>query len=173
MDITELEQIVKILKQNDVTDFELVQGGTSIKLSRVKPCAAPAQAAASALLAAAGTPSQEGSSGQPHAYTVSPAPQLEAPQAAAVAPAPAEENPRYTKIPSPIVGTFYRKPAPDAEPFVNEGDHVKKGQTLCIVEAMKLMNEIEAPCSGKIQKICLNDGQVVEFGETLFLIEAS
>ena len=93
-----------------------------------------------------------------------------APAAPAAAPAAAEAG---TPITSPLVGTFYRAGSPDAEPFVNEGDHVKKGQTLCIVEAMKLMNEIEAPCSGKIQKICLNDGQVVEFGETLFLIEAS
>ncbi len=72
---------------------------------------------------------------------------------------------------SPLVGTFYRKPSPDASPFVSEGDVVKKGDTLCIVEAMKLMNEIEAPCSGKVTKVLPSDGAVVEFGEVLFLID--
>lgn len=165
MDITELEQIVKILRQNDVTDFELVQGGTSIKLSRVKPGASvPAPVYAACVETAALS--------QP-AYAAAAPVQLEAPQTSPVALQPVEDDSRYTKVPSPIVGTFYRKPSPDAEPFVKEGDHVKKGQTLCIVEAMKLMNEIEAPCSGKIHKACLNDGQVVEFGEIIFWIEAN
>ena len=75
------------------------------------------------------------------------------------------------EVSSPMVGTFYRKPAVDAEPYVSVGDTVKKGQVLCIVEAMKLMNEIECECSGKVAEICLDDGQMVEFGEVLFRIE--
>ena len=75
------------------------------------------------------------------------------------------------KVESPIVGTFYRKPSPDAPPFAKEGDRVAAGDTLCIVEAMKLMNEIDSPCSGTIEKILVADGEVVEFGEVLFLIK--
>ncbi len=71
------------------------------------------------------------------------------------------------------MGTFYRKPSPDAELFVKEGDVVSKGATLCIIEAMKLMNEIEAPSSGKVVKILGVEGKVVEFGEVLFLIDPS
>jgi acetyl-CoA carboxylase biotin carboxyl carrier protein len=84
-----------------------------------------------------------------------------------------EDTGRFTKVESPIVGTFYRKPSPDAELFVKEGDTVSKGQTLCIIEAMKLMNEIESPSSGKIVKILGVEGKVVEFGEVLFLIDPS
>jgi acetyl-CoA carboxylase biotin carboxyl carrier protein len=69
-----------------------------------------------------------------------------------------------------MVGTFYRKPSPDAEPFAREGDRVTKGQTLCIIEAMKLMNEIEAPISGILTKILVGDSQVAEYGEVLMLI---
>jgi acetyl-CoA carboxylase biotin carboxyl carrier protein len=82
-----------------------------------------------------------------------------------------EDLGRYVKVESPIVGTFYRKPSPDAEPFVKEGDSISKGSTLCIIEAMKLMNEIESPASGKIVKVFGTEGQVVEFGEVLFLID--
>ena len=74
------------------------------------------------------------------------------------------------KVESPIVGTFYRKSSPDADAFVSVGASVSKGDTLCIIEAMKLMNEIEAPCSGTVEKILASDSQVVEFGESLFFI---
>jgi acetyl-CoA carboxylase biotin carboxyl carrier protein len=82
-----------------------------------------------------------------------------------------EDLGRYVKVESPIVGSFYRRPSPDAEPFVKEGDVISKGSTLCIIEAMKLMNEIESPTSGKVVKIMGAEGQVVEFGEVLFLID--
>jgi acetyl-CoA carboxylase biotin carboxyl carrier protein len=76
----------------------------------------------------------------------------------------------FVKVESPIVGTFYRKPSPDSDVFVKEGSSVKKGDTLCIIEAMKLMNEIDAPCDGRVEKILLSEGHVVEFGEALFYI---
>ena len=155
MDIKELEQIVSILKENGVTEFELEQDGTHLKLSRG---ALQALAAAAAPVAA---------DIQPAVHAV-PMPQV-VPQNGQ---APAEESTEgLERVESPIVGTFYRKPSPDADVFAKVGDVVSKGDTLCIVEAMKLMNEIEAPCSGKITKILLNDGQVVEFGELLFLID--
>ena len=75
------------------------------------------------------------------------------------------------EVTSPMVGTFYRRPAVDAEPYVGVGDSVKKGDVLCIVEAMKLMNEIESDTAGRIAEICLEDGQMVEYGEVLFRIE--
>ncbi len=77
------------------------------------------------------------------------------------------------EIRSPMVGTFYRRPAVDAEPFVEVGDQIKKGDVLCIIEAMKLMNEIDSEFSGKIVEICLEDGQMVEYGEVIYKIEHS
>ncbi len=152
MDIKDIENIIKILKQNEVTEFELEQEGTRVKLSRT----------------AGGTyVSTEAR------YEVVPAVHVAsaAPVASANGSAPQEDLGRYVKVESPIVGTFYRKPSPDADLFVKEGDTVSKGDTLCIVEAMKLMNEIEAPTSGKIVKILGVEGKVIEFGEVLFLID--
>lgn len=82
-----------------------------------------------------------------------------------------EEKKEYYVVESPMVGTFYRAPAPGAEPFVKEGDYVEKGQTLCIIEALKVMNEIESEVSGVVRKILVEDGQPVEFGQPLFYIE--
>lgn len=82
-----------------------------------------------------------------------------------------EEIENYKIIKSPMVGTFYSKSSPTAEPFVKVGDKVKKGQTLCIIEAMKLMNEIEAECDGEIVEVCAQDDSMVEFGESLFKIK--
>ena len=90
----------------------------------------------------------------------------------AAAPAPAAEEAKVegTPVTSPMVGTFYRAPSPGAAPFVNVGDKVTAGQTLCIIEAMKLLNEIEAETSGTVKEICVENGQPVEFGQTLFII---
>lgn len=160
MDLAELEKIIKMLKAHDVTEFELQREGLNIKLSRLQ-------------------------SGAPAAVNVAPNLELQPaivgqsngpiPQHIASALAPSakelEQADNFVRVESPIVGTFYRKPSPDAEPFVREGDRVRKGQTLCIIEAMKLMNEIESPSDGKINKILLSDGHVVEYGEVLFLID--
>jgi len=113
--------------------------------------------------------------GKPAAVASSPAP-APAPLAAAAAPAPAAAPaapevapaPDLHQVTSPIVGTFYAAPSPDAEPFVRVGDRVRKGQVLCIVEAMKLMNEIEADVDGEVLEIYPSNAQPVEFGEPLF-----
>ena len=155
MDIKDIENIIKILKQNEVTEFELEQEGTRVKLSRTTGGAYVAAEAR---------------------WDMVPAVQVSAPiatGAAASTAAPQEDLGRYVKVESPIVGTFYRRASPDAELFVKEGDIVSKGDTLCIIEAMKLMNEIEATTSGRLVKILSSEGQVVEFGETLFLIDPS
>jgi acetyl-CoA carboxylase biotin carboxyl carrier protein len=151
MDIKDIEHIIKILKQNEVTEFELEQEGTRVKLAR----------------SPAGT-----FTATEMRMDVVPAVQIAMPAVAQSNGAGAQEDlGRFVKVESPIVGSFYRRPSPDAEPFVKEGDVISKGSTLCIVEAMKLMNEIEAPTSGKVLKILGAEGQVVEFGEVLFLID--
>ena len=154
MDIKDIENIIKILKQNEVTEFEWEKEGAKVKLSR---------AASGAFVHSEAR------------YEVVPAVQVASvagPSMTSGAPVQ-EDLGRFVKVESPIVGTFYRRPSPDAELFVKEGDTVSKGDTLCIIEAMKLMNEIEAPTSGKVVKILGSDGQVVEFGEVLFLIDPS
>lgn len=148
MDIKDIEQILKVLKQSDIVDFELVQGGTRIRLSRGTP----------AVASAGGT-------------FASPVTTVMIPSEGVVGAAAAEAESSLVKVISPMVGTFYRKPSPDAEPFAREGDRVTKGQTLCILEAMKLMNEIDAPVSGVLSKILVGDSQVAEFGEVLMLIQ--
>jgi len=155
MKMTDLEQIVKILRENDVTEFELEHDGTHIRLSR---------GVSGQVMTSVGV------APRPSSVTVEPAVVAvnghngKGDISADAIPA------HFMRVESPLVGTFYRKPSPDAEPFVREGDVIKKGDTLCIVEAMKLMNEIEAPCSGKVEKVCVSDSTVVEFGEVLFVI---
>jgi acetyl-CoA carboxylase biotin carboxyl carrier protein len=159
VEINELEMIIKILKQNDVTEFELNQQGVHIKLARGSAILAPSysQQVTEIRPAIVNSPSMVSVSANGNSAEHSKADANLIP-------------PNWVKIESPIVGTFYRKPSPDSEVFVKEGDMVKKGDTLCIIEAMKLMNEIEATSSGRIEKICLTEGQVVEYGEVLFLI---
>ncbi len=109
----------------------------------------------------------------PAAAVPAPAPEpVPAPSPAPEAPAKAEEGcAGCVEVRAPIVGTFYRAPAPDAPPYVKEGDRVEKGQVLCIIEAMKLMNEIESEVSGIVKKILVQNGEPVEYGQPLFLIQ--
>ena len=153
MDIKDLKVLVKMITETDITEFELESGEERIFLKRgSEPQLVQYQAAPAQMYAA------------PHA----PAPVAAAP-AAAVAEAAADEA--GDRVHSPIVGTFYRAPAPDASPFVEVGQVVEKGQVLCIVEAMKLMNEIEAEYRCKIVKICRENAEPVEYNDTLFIVE--
>jgi len=155
MEIKDLEQILGLLKHADVSEFELNQEGVHIKLTR--------------------GPRQIVSTDNGHHVHLEPA--IVSHNVVNSSPAASSFNAvssiplHFKPVESPIVGTFYRRPSPDAELFVKEGDRVKKGDTLCIIEAMKLMNEIDSPCDGKIEKILITDGKVVEFGETLFFID--
>jgi acetyl-CoA carboxylase biotin carboxyl carrier protein len=161
MEIKELEQLFGILKHSDISEFELDRNGVRVKITRGVRHAISGHANLAPVF-----PMVEPA-------IVSPTlPGTAFPDAAnSSTKAPPAINPNFVKVESPIVGTFYRKPSPDAEPFAKEGDRVKKGDTLCIIEAMKLMNEIESPCDGKIEKVMLADAKVVEFGELLFLID--
>ena len=146
MDLERIESLLKLLKDEDIAEFEYSEGsdtdGWSVRVNRgAVVTAAPVVAAA--------------------------------PVAAAASAAPAAEEPEeegLNEVQSPMVGTFYRAPSPDAGPFVQVGDQVTRGQTLCIVEAMKLMNEIEADVDGTVASILIEDAQPVQFGQALFKI---
>ena len=148
MDVQELEKIIGMLERSAVTEFQLEREGATLRIVR-EVAAVPA---GHLLVQQAPEMGHENRFGVP----------IDKASAA-------EEG--LARVESPIVGNYYSKPSPEAEPFVRVGSQVKKGDTLCIVEAMKLMNEIEAPVSGTIEKIFLSDGHVVEYGEVLFLIK--
>lgn len=145
MNLKEIREILELLKDSDVSEFELGRGDTVLKLRR-GPANAPV------LL--------------PPPAPAAPARAAEEPPAAASVPT----KPTYKEILSPIVGTFYRSPAPDAAPFVEVGTRVVKGQVLCIVEAMKIMNQIESDTTGTISAIIVENAQPVAYGQALFHI---
>ncbi len=145
-DIEYVDKLAKILAENSLTEISLEDGEQAITI-RKDIVVAPV-AAAPAVQAAA-----------------------PAAQPAQTAAQPAEPVKKGKPLTSPMVGTFYSAPSPDAKPFVEVGQTVSQGDVVCIVEAMKLMNEIEAEVSGKIVEICVKDGQPVEFGQVLMYIE--
>lgn len=168
MNAKELKSILQALQEHEVAELTLETPDYKLTVKRgseVQYVAAPAPVVIQPPTVA------------PAAQAVSPAPvATPAPTPPAPAPAPKAETPKedtskYTEVKAPIVGTFYRAPSPDAEPFVKEGDTVKKGQVLCIIEAMKLMNEIESEVSGVVRKILVANGEPIEYGQVLFLIE--
>ncbi len=156
VDLKDISQLVELMNEHGLShfrlekeDFELeLKKGTDIDAAKELLQALPSVAAAPAAAPVAAAPAA-------------------APVAAAGAPA-AAPTPAGEAITSPMVGTFYRKPAPDAENFVNVGDSISEGQTICIIEAMKVMNEIKAEKSGKVTEICIEDGTPVQFGDDLF-----
>ncbi|HEY6871501.1 MAG TPA: acetyl-CoA carboxylase biotin carboxyl carrier protein [Geobacteraceae bacterium] len=154
MDIKDIRSLIKMITETDISEFEMESAKEKIRITRGKaPEIIQYQAPQPAVAL-------------PHAAPLQPAAPLErAPEAPAALPE------KGKTIPSPIVGTFYRAPAPDAAPYVEVGQVVEKGQVLCIVEAMKLMNEIEAEFRCKIVKVCKENAQPVEYGDDLFVVE--
>lgn len=160
-DIEDLKELIEFLKQYQVAEFDLDRGDLKIRLKFDQPAAPTAGISDLArLIASAPTPAAHST------HSPAPAPSAATPQTSAAV--PAEEELHLLK--SPIVGTFYGSPSPGAAPFVSPGDRVEKGQVICIVEAMKLMNEIEADASGEIVKCLVSNGQPIEFGQPLFSI---
>jgi acetyl-CoA carboxylase biotin carboxyl carrier protein len=156
MDISYIKKIIKLVEHSSIDELELEEEGKKIKVARNRKAE---------------------SYDQTQAVMPAPVSNIAHPQASqSVEPAktvvqvPSKES-QYHEIRSPIVGTFYRAPAPDAEPYVEIGQAVKVGSVLCIVEAMKLMNEIESDCDGAIMKIMVENGKPVEYNQVLFLIE--
>jgi len=154
MDIRKIKKLIELVEESGISELEISEGEESVRISR----AAPAQA----------YPAQ-----QVYSMPVQQQPAL----ASAVASAPAEEAPAAPAavsghmVRSPMVGTFYRTPSPDAKAFIEIGQKVNAGDTLCIVEAMKMMNQIEADKSGVVKAILVESGQPVEFDEPLVVIE--
>ncbi|MDD3642161.1 MAG: acetyl-CoA carboxylase biotin carboxyl carrier protein [Candidatus Krumholzibacteria bacterium] len=149
-----IRSLIDILKEEDLDEIEVRTWRSAVRVTRRRPGGQPEgsasdRPAASAVAVPSGPPA-------PHPVIETPA---------------ADSEPPFEQIVSPMVGTFYRAPSPEADPFVSEGSRVQVGQVLCIIEAMKLMNEIEAERGGVIRKVLVNDAQPVEFGQPLFLIE--
>jgi len=155
MDIKEIRRIVKLVETSKIDELEIHEKDFQIRVTK------------SGSTPAALHPG-------PSVQTASPPPapvSLSAPPLSAQASAPSSVPDNLVEIKAPMVGTFYHAPSPDAEPYVKEGDSIQPGRVLCIIEAMKLMNEIEAEISGRIVKIMVENAEPVEYDQPLFLIE--
>lgn len=152
MDLRKLKTLIDLVSESNIHELEITEAEGKVRIVKGGPV----------LAAAAAVP----------AVTISTPPA--APAAAPAAPAPAAEEPAAPEgkvIKSPMVGTFYRAASPGAKVFVDVGSAIKEGEPVCIIEAMKIMNEIEADCSGTIKRILCENGQAVEFGQPLFIVE--
>ena len=152
MDIRKVKKLIELLKESGIAELEIQEGEEAVTIRRYP-------------------------SGQPVHSAYPPAPPIVAPaaapnpdSAAQQSAAPIPETPDGTKVVAPMVGTFYEAPSPNAEPFVRVGDEVQVGDTLCVIEAMKMMNQIEADAAGRISAIQVENGDPVEFGQVLFVI---
>lgn len=163
MDIEYITKLIELVSESKVDEIEIEEDGKKVRIAKTpQPLVNPQQTVVH--LPGHAVPHQ--------VMQPAPPPVVPAPEVAGVAPPPpAAAETKYHEIRSPIVGTFYRAPAPDAPPFVQVGSTVEKGTVLCIVEAMKLMNEIESDISGRIVQIMVENAQPVEYGQVLFLIE--
>ena len=159
MNLKDIKGIVDLMKKNSVSEFEMEEGDFKIKLKRKgADVESPVMVAAPVVPAVAPLP---------EVAAPAPAPVTPAP-AAASAPAPVPEGP---EVKSPMIGTFYRKPSPDADSYVEVGSVVEPDTVVCIIEAMKVMNEIKAEVKGTIAEVLVEDGKPVEYGQALFRIE--
>lgn len=154
MDLRKLKKLIDLVEESGIAELEITEGEEKVRISK-------SASSAQSQVVTTGTSASQ------------PAAQAAIPVAAAPAatPAPAEKFPEGHMVKSPMVGTFYRSSAPGANPFVEVGQTVKEGDTLCIIEAMKLLNEIESDKSGVIKAVLVENGQPVEYGEPLFVIE--
>lgn len=156
MNLKELKELFDLVLEKGITEFELEEKGVKVKIKKGHDSLPPP----TPIAVTSGNPAAELPSSK-----VTAAPSLE--KAATM------EEVGVSLVRSPMVGTYYRAPEPSAPPFVNEGDRVKVGQVLCIIEAMKLMNELECEVSGTIREICVENAQPVEFGQVLFRVDPS
>jgi acetyl-CoA carboxylase biotin carboxyl carrier protein len=152
MDLRKLKKLIDLVQESGIAELEITEGEERVRIARggavtVAPLGAPGTAA----------PAPVASAGLAPVPAAGPA----------AAPPPGAEG---HVVKSPMVGTFYRAPAPDAKPFIEVGGAVKEGQIICVIEAMKLMNEIEADASGTVKAILVENGQPVEYGQALFII---
>ena len=161
MDLDEIKRILELMREHELAEFELEQEGVTIRLRKGSGpqwpagIAAPPSVSFTPAISAAGAavPAVTGPTPEAHVLTA------------------ASEDIDFAVVKSPIVGTFYRASEPGAKPLAEVGEMVKKGQVLCIIEAMKLMNEINSECEGEVVKVYVENGQAVQYGERLFAIK--
>jgi len=184
LSLDDIRVLLELLQQHDVTEFKFERAQEKLFLRRgelgaetqqvraphIQQVFAPFGGSGVAIPSAVEQMREPGPISQVSSAAVEPA--VPAANISQAEPA-AEKKKKLAEVTSPMVGTFYRRPAVDANPYVEVGDMVRKGDILCIVEAMKLMNEIESEYAGRIVEICLEDGQMVEYGEPLFRIETA
>ena len=144
MDIRKIKKLIEIIEESDIAEIEIIEGEESVRINRYSTAIAPVAPVAVAAAAPIATP---------------------------VASEPIEAEPTGHAVKSPMVGTFYRSASPGSAPFVEIGNSVKEGDTLCIIEAMKILNQIEADKTGVIKKILIENAQPVEYDQALFIIE--
>jgi acetyl-CoA carboxylase biotin carboxyl carrier protein len=154
MDIRKVKKLIELVEESGIAELEIHEGEESVRISRYGPSAAPVYAAPAMMPAMAVPGTIEVRAGESKGGAAREA---------------VEETGHVIK--SPMVGTFYRSPSPGAKPFVDVGQSVKQGDTLCIIEAMKLLNQIEADISGVVKKALVENGSPVEYGQPLFVIE--
>jgi acetyl-CoA carboxylase biotin carboxyl carrier protein len=147
VDLKEIKAVLKLIQDTDIEEIEVEQDGRRVRIRR------------------------RGSQAAVPPSGVAPATPIAQVEAAVPSPSAIPETMNLTTVESPMVGTFYRAQAPGADPYVQEGDKVQKGTVLCLIEAMKLMNEIESEVSGRVHSILVENAQPVEYGQPLFLIE--
>jgi acetyl-CoA carboxylase biotin carboxyl carrier protein len=156
MDIRKIKKLIELLEESGIAEIEIKEGEEALRISRMSTATAVTQLPSVASL--------------PLAPPL-PVPTKAAAPTAAEAPVPAKAKANEHVITAPMVGTFYGAPSPGAKPFVEIGDEIKVGQVLCIIEAMKMMNQIEADRAGKVTSIMARNGDPVEFGQPLFVVE--
>jgi acetyl-CoA carboxylase biotin carboxyl carrier protein len=152
MDLRKLKTLIDLVSESNISELEITEAEGKVRIVKGGPAGAPMA---------------------PLAYAPAAAPAL-APASVAGSAAPPAESPAEPAgkvIKSPMVGTFYRSASPGAKPFVELGDSIKSGQPVCIIEAMKIMNEIESDCDGKVVRLLCDNGEAVEFGQPLFIVE--
>jgi acetyl-CoA carboxylase biotin carboxyl carrier protein len=152
MNLKEIRALLELFREYGLTEVEIERNGERVRVRREPP--APAPAAAPAAAATAGTGPVSASQAAPSVEALHD-----------------DRRDHLVTVEAPMVGTFYRAPSPDADPYVREGDVIKEGQVLCIIEAMKIMNEIEAEIAGVVREISVEDSQPVEFGQVLFRVD--
>ena len=156
MDLRKIKTLIDLVEQSGISELEVKEGEESVRIARHSPAASMPQFIA-----------------MPQSMPAAPASPSSAPAVVGTAEkaAPAAASPKKHFVRAPMVGTFYRSPSPGAKPFVEVGQTVKQGQTLCIIEAMKMLNQIEADRNGVVAEILVENGQPVEFDQPLFVIE--
>ncbi len=152
MDIRKVKKLIELIEESDIAEIEIHEGEESVRISRASAIAPTVVAAAPVAAAATAAPAA-------------------APTAISAEEAKAEEAISGYSVTSPMVGTFYRSPSPNSKSFVEEGQKVSKGDTLCIIEAMKILNQIEADRGGIIKRILVENGQPVEYNQPIFIID--